>query len=300
MPGLRDATEIGYAGAMTAAVHVRTEITRFAPGPTGRLHLGHAFSALFAARETGPDGTFLLRIEDIDATRCRESFIAAIRDDLRWLGLSWPEPAPRQSARMAIYGRALDALKAAGLLYPCFCSRADIAREIAASGSAPHGPDGALYPGTCRALSTDAAAARIAAGAPHAWRLDIAKALTGLPPLTWTDRDRGGRNATPELFGDVVLARRDTPASYHLAVVIDDAAQGITCVTRGEDLFTASHLHRLLQHLLHLPVPDWRHHRLIADTDGKRLAKRNGAPTLAALRDAGATPDEVKARIGWE
>jgi glutamyl-Q tRNA(Asp) synthetase len=284
---------------MTAAPSRRAEITRFAPSPTGRLHLGHALSALFAAREAGTCGSFLLRIEDIDAARCREPFVDGIYQDLRWLGLSWPEPPLRQSARMAVYARALDALKARGLLYPCFCSRGEIAREIAAAASAPQGPDGPLYPGACRDLSADEAARRIAAGQPHAWRLNVAKALTGAPRLTWFDRDRGEQIATPEIFGDVVLARRDVPASYHLAVTIDDAAQGVTCVTRGEDLFPASHLHRLLQYLLDLPVPEWRHHRLIADAEGKRLAKRDHAPTLAALREAGATPEEVKAMIGW-
>ncbi len=288
-----------HAAAMTVTPRTHAETTRFAPSPTGRLHLGHALSALFAAREAGPSGTFLLRIEDIDAGRCREPFIKGIYEDLRWLGLSWPEPPWRQSARMAVYARALDELKARGLLYPCFCSRGDIAREIAAAAAAPQGPDGPLYPGTCRALPTEEAARRIAAGHPHAWRLNVGKALTGAPPLAWTDRARGKRTATPEIFGDVVLARRDVPASYHLAVVVDDAAQGVTCVTRGEDLFAASHLHRLLQYLLGLPTPEWHHHRLIADAEGKRLAKRDHAPTLAALREAGATPEEVKAAIGW-
>jgi len=277
----------------------RAETTRFAPSPTGPLHPGHALSALFAAREAGPHGAFLLRIEDIDSTRCREPFVEAIFADLAWLGLSWPTPVWRQSARMETYARALDTLKAKGLLYPCFCSRADIAREIAASASAPHGPDGPLYPGTCRSLPSEEAARRIAAGAPHAWRLDMQKALARAPRLAWRDRDRGPQTATPEIFGDVVLARRDTPASYHLAVTLDDAAQGITCVTRGEDLLPATHVHRLLQYLLNLPTPEWRHHRLIADASGHRLAKRTGAPTLASLRDAGATPAEVKALIGW-
>ncbi|WP_337998046.1 tRNA glutamyl-Q(34) synthetase GluQRS [Oleispirillum naphthae] len=277
----------------------RAETTRFAPSPTGPLHPGHALSALFAAREAGPEGSFLLRIEDIDSTRCREPFVEGIFADLAWLGLAWPAPVWRQSARMGTYARALDSLKAEGLLYPCFCSRADIAREIAASASAPHGPDGPLYPGTCRGLPSEEAARRIAAGAPHAWRLDMGKALARAPRLAWHDRDRGSRTATPEIFGDVVLARRDTPASYHLAVALDDAAQGITCVTRGEDLLPATHVHRLLQYLLNLPTPEWRHHRLLADASGHRLAKRTGAPTLSSLRDAGATPEEVKALIGW-
>lgn len=275
------------------------DVTRFAPSPTGRLHLGHALAALFAAREAGPRGTFLLRIEDIDPGRCREAFVEGIFADLRWLGLDWPEPVWRQSRRLPAYAEALDALKAQGLLYPCFCSRAEIAREIAASASAPQGPDGPLYPGTCRALPPDEARRRIAAGLPHAWRLDVAKARAGAPPLRWRDRDAGMRVATPEIFGDAVLARRDAPASYHLAVTVDDAAQGITCVTRGADLADATHLHRLLQHLLRLPTPEYRFHPLLADAEGRRLAKRDGAPALADLRAAGVSRAEVLARIGW-
>lgn len=274
------------------------DVTRFAPSPTGRLHLGHALAALFAAREAGTGGRFLVRIEDIDAGRCREELVAGIFEDLRWLGLSWPEPAWRQSARLPVYAEALATLKARGLVYPCFCSRAEIAREVAASASAPQGPDGPLYPGTCRTLPPEAAAARIAAGHPHAWRLNVAKALAGAPALFWRDRDAGLRAATPEIFGDAVLARRDTPASYHLAVTVDDAAQGITCVTRAADLAPATHLHRLLQHLLGLRSPDYRFHPLLADATGKRLAKRDNAPALADLRTAGADPAALIAGLG--
>lgn len=276
------------------------QITRFAPSPTGRLHLGHAYSALFAAREAGADGTLLVRIEDIDATRCREEFVDGVFEDLRWLGLAWPEPVMRQSARMPDYLRALKTLKLQGLLYPCFCSRADIAAEIAASAGAPQGPDGPVYPGTCRALSWDAASDRLADGEPHAWRLNLARALKATPPLSWHDRDHGPQAATPEIFGDVILARRDTPASYHLAVVVDDAAQGVTCVTRAEDLRPATHLHRLLQHLLGLPTPDYRFHPLLADATGKRLAKRDNAPAIADLRKSGKSREEVLEMIGWK
>ena len=285
--------------AMIAIMRPKAEVTRFAPSPTGRLHLGHAFSALFAAREAGNGGTFLLRIEDIDATRCREPFVAGIFEDLAWLGLAWPRPVLRQSERFPAYAAALRRLRERGLLYPCFCTRAEIAREVAAAAEAPQGPDGPRYPGTCRGLSAAEAERRIAAGEPHAWRLDMEKALARIPKLTWHDRDAGEQIAEPELFGDPVLARRDVPASYHLAVVIDDATQGVTCVTRGTDLFAATHLHRLLIHLLGLPVPEWRHHRLVLDEEGRRLAKREGAPTLAGMRESGISAAAVKALAGW-
>ena len=277
-----------------------TEITRFAPSPTGRLHLGHAFSALFAAREAGADGTVLVRIEDIDATRCRDEFVKGILEDLRWLGLDWPEPVMRQSTRLPVYARALRDLKFQGLLYPCFCSRADIAREITDAASAPQGPDGPLYPGTCRILSSDEASDRLDAGEPHAWRLNLGKALAKTPKLTWTDRDLGSQTATPEHFGDVILARRETPTAYHLAVTCDDAAQAVTCVTRAEDLRDATHIHRLLQHLLGLPTPEYRFHPLLADATGQRLAKRDNAPALADLRKGGTTRSEVLEMIGWK
>ena len=267
-------------------------VTRFAPSPTGFLHIGHAYAALFAAEAADPGG-FLLRIEDIDTSRCRPAFETAIYEDLAWLGLSWPEPVRRQSEHFPDYGAALDRLDQRGLLYPCFCTRADIA---AASG-APHGPEGPLYPGTCRALSADEQPARIAAGRPYAFRLrmDAARGETG--PLCWHDEDRGEIAATPEKFGDVVLARKDTPASYHLACTLDDALQGVTLVTRGEDLFESTHVHRLLQALLNLPTPRYRHHRLLTDAAGRKFSTRDQAPTLRALRESGKTAADVRAII---
>ncbi|HEU4961301.1 MAG TPA: tRNA glutamyl-Q(34) synthetase GluQRS [Sphingomonas sp.] len=261
-------------------------VTRFAPSPTGRLHLGHAFSAIQAhdvARGRG--GAFLLRIEDIDGTRSRREHVAAILADLAWLGLAWDGEVVFQSQRLDRYAAALDRLKATGLVYPCFCTRADIAREIAAAGSAPHGPDGPVYPGTCRSLGEEERAARMAE--PHAWRLDMAKAVAGAGPLVWHDELAGEQAADPARFGDVVLARKDAPSSYHLAVTVDDAAQGVSHVVRGADLFAATHVHRLLQALLDLPTPVWRHHPLLTDAAGNRLAKRTGAPTLEDVRLAG-------------
>ncbi|WP_404336320.1 tRNA glutamyl-Q(34) synthetase GluQRS [Sphingomonas sp. MMS12-HWE2-04] len=254
--------------------------TRFAPSPTGRLHLGHAFSALQAhdfARSAG--GRFTLRIEDIDGTRSRPEHVAAIRADLQWLGLVWDGEVSFQSQRLALYDAALDRLRGMGLLYPCFCTRADIAASLAA----PHGPEGALYPGTCRALEAPDLSR------PHCWRLDMAKALEigSGEDLSWHDAFAGWVRADPAAQGDVVLARKDAPASYHLAVTVDDAAQGITHVVRGIDLFEATHVHRLLQALLDLPTPEYRHHALLTGPDGTRLAKRHGAPTLEALRRAG-------------
>jgi glutamyl-Q tRNA(Asp) synthetase len=260
-------------------------VTRFAPSPTGRLHLGHAYAAIRAhdfAR--AHNGRFLLRIEDIDGTRSREDYIAGIIEDLGWLALSWDGPVVRQSARLALYEAALARLRGDGLLYPCFCTRAD----IAASASAPHhGPDGLVYPGACRGLASETACARIAAGEPHAWRLAMDAAAARAGSLNWTDRAAGPQVAEPRAFGDVVLARKDAPASYHLAVTIDDAAQGVTDVVRGVDLMRATDIHRLLQALLALPTPTYLHHPLLLGPDGGRLAKRNGAPALADLRDAG-------------
>ena len=265
-------------------------VTRFAPSPTGPLHLGHAYAAIQAhdhARARG--GRFLLRIEDIDGTRSREEHVAGILDDLVWLGLTWDGPVVRQSQRLERYAAALDRLRDAGLLYPCFCTRADIAREIAESASAPHhGPDGPVYPGICRHRDPAEARARIAAGVPHAWRLRMDAALARTGALSWHDRDAGARPADPAAFGDVVLARKDAPASYHLAVTVDDAAQGVTDVVRGRDLEPATDVHRLLQALLDLPTPVYRHHPLLTGSDGTRLAKRNGAPALADLRRDGA------------
>ncbi len=275
-------------------------VTRFAPSPTGRLHLGHAHSALLGhrrAREAG--GRFLLRIEDIDGTRCRPEFVEAIGEDLAWLGLDWDGEVRRQSQHMADYRGGLDRLQAARLLYPCFCTRAEIKAEIERSGAAPHGPDGPLYPGTCRGLGDEERRDRIAAGRAYAFRLDMAKACAGAGPLSWHDRRLGERQAEPERFGDVILGRKETPASYHLAVTLDDALQGVTLVTRGEDLLASTDVHRLLQALFGLPTPAYEHHPLILDATGRRLAKREGAPTLAALRDQGRSPAEVRAMAGF-
>lgn len=270
-----------------------TEVTRFAPSPTGRLHLGHAYSALFAY-EAARGGRFILRIEDIDATRCRPEFERGIVDDLAWLGLAWEQPVRRQSEHMADYAVALATLRDRGLVYPCFCTRAEIRAEIARAGEAPHGPDGPIYPGTCRGLDAPDRAAKIAAGTPYALRLDMARAREHAGALEWRDRAHGTLAATPEIFGDVVIARKDTPTSYHLAVTLDDHLQGITLVTRGEDLLASTHVHRLLQALLGLNTPLYHHHPLIRGADGERLAKRAGAPTLRSLRDAGHSPEDVR------
>jgi len=265
----------------------RSVVTRFAPSPTGRLHVGHAWSALLAhdvARAAG--GRFLLRIEDTDVTRCRAEFTDGICEDLAWLGLRW-DGMIVQSTRLAHYDAALETLKAKNLAYPCFCSRTDIAREVAASLHAPHGADGPLYPGTCRSLDAAARAARIAAGAPHSWRLDMRAATARTGPLSWHDQVAGTVAVDPDALGDLILKGRDRPASYHLAVVVDDAAQGVTHVVRGRDVFASTHAHRMLQALLALPVPIYRHHGLVVDAQGRRLAKRAAGLSLAELRAAG-------------
>ena len=280
-------------------------ITRFAPSPSGYLHLGHAFAALFAHEATAREhGRFLLRIEDIDATRCRPEYEAAIAEDLAWLGLTWDGPVLRQSERSGAYAAAIDRLRDLDVLYPCFCTRAAIRAEIAGSASAPHGPEGPLYPGTCRAIARGEQVKRVAAGEQHALRLDVHRAVAlvaarGGPTLTWRDRAAGVVACAPEALGDVVLARREIGVSYHLAVTVDDAFQGVTLVTRGADLFHATHVHRLLQAVLELPVPEYHHHRLIAGADGRRLATRDGATALRALRAAGRTAVDVRREIGW-
>lgn len=275
-------------------------VTRFAPSPTGYLHLGHAYAARFAfeaARLSG--GRFLLRLEDLDPQRCRPEFANAILEDLRWLGLFWDGSVVRQSQRLALYRQALARLEALGVLYPCFCTRKQVREEIARMGDAPHGPAGeAIYPGTCRALSEQERRRRIARGEPFAWRLDVERALAQTGPLSWYDVRAGWVEAKPELLGDVVLARKDAPASYHLAVVVDDAAQGVTLVTRGEDLFHATHIHRLLQALLGLPVPIWYHHNLVGDASGRRMAKRNGALSLRHMRARGVSPEAIWQLLG--
>lgn len=273
-------------------------VTRFAPSPTGYVHLGTAYSALFAARAAGTDGRFILRIEDIDTGRARPEFEAAILEDLAWLGLTWEQPVRRQSEHFAAYAGVIADLDKQGLLYPCFCTRAD----IAAAATAPHltamGPDGPIYPGTCRDLADTERRRRIDAGTPYALRLrmDAAKTMTG--PLTWADDVRGTMVATPEIFGDVVLARKDTPASYHLACTWDDALQGVTLVTRGEELAPATHIHRLLQALWNVPTPRYHHHKLLLAPDGKKLSKRDQALTLRALRAEGKTPEDIRVMVG--
>jgi glutamyl-Q tRNA(Asp) synthetase len=256
--------------------------TRFAPSPTGRLHLGHAYSAAIGhARARDSGGKFLLRIEDLDPTRSRPEFVGGIEEDLRWLGLTWDGEPLVQSERTQLYAAALEQLKARGLVYPCFCTRAD----IAASLTAPHGDAGSSYPGTCRGLPDDPTRR---ATTPHSWRLDCGKALaiTGLP--SWVEE--GGRSLTADLndIGDAILARKDAPASYHLSCVVDDAASGVTLVVRGSDLRPSTPIQRLLQELLDLPAPTYLHHPLVTHADGRRLAKRDLAPTLAAMREAGA------------
>jgi len=274
-------------------------VTRFAPSPTGLLHLGHAFAAI-TAREAGE--RFVVRIEDIDSSRCREEFVAATFEDLAWLGLNWEEPVMRQSMRMGAYQSGLEKLQRDGLVYPCFCTRKDIADEIARAVEAPHGPDGPAYPGTCRNLSEPKRQERLASGAPYALRLDVAKAMAVAGQLTFQEQGQGpnGECGTIEVraTGDVVLARKDFPAAYHLAVVVDDAHQNISLVTRGNDLFESTHIHRLLQQLLGLPEPRYQHHRLIVDAQGKKFSKRDGAVTLQALRAAGATPRSVRNQLG--
>jgi glutamyl-Q tRNA(Asp) synthetase len=275
-------------------------VTRFAPSPTGELHLGHAHSALLGWRlARAARGRFLLRLEDIDRTRCREDFAASILRDLAWLGLDWDGPVRIQSEHLAEYRAGLDRLEARGLLYPCFCTRAAIKAEAARADRAPHGAEGPLYPGTCRTLSEAERDRRRAAGEAYALRLDVARALALTGPLWWEEDGMGGVAAEPLGQGDVVLARKDTPTSYHLAVTLDDALQGVSLVTRGEDLFAATHVHRLLQAVLDLPVPRYRHHPLLLDASGRRLAKRDRAVTLAALREAGRTPAEIRALAGF-
>jgi len=276
------------------------KVTRFAPSPTGYLHLGHAFAALMAA-SAGKE--FHLRIEDLDQGRAREEFTAAIFEDLHWLGLRWREPVLRQSQRFAAYGHALERLR--DLAYPCFCTRKEIAEEINRATEAPHsasgpniGPDGPLYPGTCRHLPETERNVRMGRGDAYALRLDAAKAAAQTGPLSF--EEHGHTVAVePLLFGDLVLARKDVPASYHLAVVVDDAFEGITLVTRGEDLLAATHPQRLLQALLGLAPPAYAHHRLVLDEQGRKFSKRDGAVTLRHLRRQGTTPAEIKARLGF-
>ena len=268
-------------------------VTRFAPSPTGHLHLGHVRSALEgwrAARQAG--GRFLLRIEDIDHTRCRPEYTDAIIEDLQWLGLDWDGPVRRQSEHFDDYRAALSRLDAIGLLYPCFCTRRDIQAEIARAGGAPQGEMGAPYPGTCRRLSAAEREERLRSATDYAMRLDVGAALKPSSPLFWRDGETRVE-AEPTALGDVVLARKEMPTSYHLAVTVDDALQGVTLVTRGMDLFAATHIHRVLQALLDLPTPYYRHHALLTDASGRRLAKRDRALTIRAIRAAGMKAEQV-------
>jgi glutamyl-Q tRNA(Asp) synthetase len=276
---------------------------RFAPSPNGRLHLGHAYSALLnekMARESG--GRFLLRVEDIDTLRCTPELTALMLADLGWLGLAWEQPVLQQSAHLSDYAQAQQRLKDAGLLYPCFCSRQDIARR--AGTDAPRDPEGQpLYPGTCRHLSEEERARRLARGEPAAWRIDMTKAVARLAaPLFFIEQgssDDSREPAQPQNWGDVVLIRKDIATSYHIAVIVDDARQGITHVVRGRDLFHATHIHRLLQHLLDLPVPVYFHHKLIDDEQGRKLSKSLGSRSLADLRAEGVSPGDVRKALGF-
>ncbi|MBN9007051.1 MAG: tRNA glutamyl-Q(34) synthetase GluQRS [Rhizobiales bacterium] len=284
-------------------------VFRFAPSPNGFLHLGHAYSALLnfeSARRS--DGRFLLRIEDIDTTRCRPDYEAAIYEDLGWLGIAWETPVRRQSEHLADYRAVLDRLSALGLLYPSFESRAEIARLVAereTRGAWPRDPDGApLYPGTAKSLSIGERERLLRSGDPYALRLDMAAAIRVAGDLTWTERglgpdgETGEVTAQPATWGDVILARKETPTSYHLSVAIDDALQGVTDVVRGQDLFWSTSVHRLLQKILDLPQPVYRHHDLVRDDAGAKLAKSSRATGLRELRVAGTTPDDIRRRIG--
>jgi glutamyl-Q tRNA(Asp) synthetase len=276
--------------------------TRFAPSPTGWLHLGHAYAALSAERAAG-GGRCLLRIEDLDATRARPDFEAAIESDLRWLGISWPEPVLRQSQRFAHYQSAVDRLAAAELLYSCFCTRRQIAAEIAHAAQAPHGVSAGIYPGSCRGMSLSERAHRIATGELHVLRLDVAAATARVGALSFMELgagpsgESGKITADPAILGDIVLARRDAGAAYHLAVVVDDAFQQVSLVTRGNDLYAATHVQRLLQALLGLPEPRYAHHRLILDAQGNKLSKRDGPVTLRDLRERGMSAADVRREL---
>lgn len=285
-------------------------VTRFAPSPTGQLHLGHAYSALTvfeAAQKAG--GRFLLRIEDIDTIRCKPEYEAAIYEDLAWLGLSWEEPVRRQSEHFSDYAEAIDQLAERGLIYRCFKTRKEVMEEI---GRAPHhpgeGPEGVIYPGPAQQMSPEEEAARMAEGEAFAWRLSMAAAaetLGDLTRLTFTEEGEGPNGESgnfriqPGLIGDVILARKDIGTSYHLAVTLDDAQQGMTHVIRGQDLFFATTIHRILQALLGLPVPVYRHHGLMSGADGKRFAKRDKSQTLRALRESGVRAEDIRLQYGF-
>lgn len=274
-------------------------VTRFAPSPTGKLHLGHAYAAWVAHElaKKSTKGRFLLRFEDIDTPRVKPCYYDAIETDLTWLGLTWDETPLRQSSRGAAYTAALEELKSIGAVYPCFCTRSEILAETARMPSAPHAPDGPPYPGTCRSLTAFQQQEKLDSGLAHSWRLhsQLASQLCG--PLDFTDLRFGTVRVDPNILGDVILSRKDIGPAYHLAVVVDDAFQLITHVTRGDDLLASTHVHRLLQTLLKIPAPSYLHHRLVLDDHGKRLAKRADSQAISALRDSGANPAEVFAKM---
>lgn len=273
--------------------------TRFAPSPTGRLHLGHALAA-FVARDlarTQADGCFLLRMEDIDSSRVRPEFHDAIVEDLQWLGLAWDGEILRQSNRQQAYEEAFDRLRERNLVYPCFCTRKEIQAEIKAISGAPHQQAEAVYPAICQRLSPEEQEDKLEAGLPHAWRLDSREAARRLGRLSFRDHRHGEIGVDASVLGDVVIARKDIGISYHLAVVVDDAHQQITHVTRGEDLLSSTHVHRLLQGLLELPEPLYHHHPLVLDERGHRLAKRSDSLALSSLRAAGRTPAEIREMV---
>lgn len=273
-------------------------ITRFAPSPSGPMHVGHLLAALSARRLADlHGGRCVLRIEDIDPRAQDPRWLALMQQDLEWLGLHFDGDVMVQSRRFGLYEATLHRLRAQGLIYPCFCTRGAIRAQLRELGRAPHATLGDIYPGTCRNLPPDLVEERLAAGEPHSWRLNMQRVqdLIGCP--FWHDLRRGTQRCVPSLCGDVVLGRKDFPSSYHLAVVLDDAAQGVTLVTRGEDLFEATHIHRALQGVLGLPVPLYLHHALLRDNEGKRLAKRDGARSIASLREAGYSPSDIEASL---
>lgn len=273
---------------------MRKVITRFAPSPSGPLHVGHLLAAMQARRlADAHGGCCLLRVEDIDQRAQRPEYLQLMYEDLEWLGLRFDGEVLVQTQRFPLYQDVLTRLREMGLLYPCFCTRSEIKAQVAEMGRAPHASLGYLYPGTCRRLSPDAVAEKLASGMPHTWRLDMRRAQDMIGCPAWHDLHRGTQRCVPTLYGDPVLARKDFPASYHLAVVVDDAAQGVTHVTRGEDLFESTHIHRTLQGVLGLPVPLYCHHSLLRDNAGKRLAKRDGARSIESLRTAGYTREAV-------
>lgn len=273
-------------------------VTRFAPSPTGELHLGHAYAAFFSqGLAQKHHGRHLLRFEDIDHTRVRPEFYQQIEEDLTWLGIQWEKPALRQSERLSAYEEALEVLRAKKVIYPCFCTRREIDAEIEQMTDAPHGSEDPLYPGTCAKIPDSERQARLQSGEAHCWRLDAERASDLTGPLLFHDQIWGMVGIDATILGDVVLARKGIATSYHLAVVVDDAFQQVTDVTRGDDLLSSTHIHRILQELLDLPEPVYHHHRLITDAAGQRLAKRDAAHSIRALRESGLTPEEVQASM---